>query len=93
MREEISSGSDITFSYFPRKRSRPQLSPLDLDPSLLSFESMDEACDLLTFNPPMSALDDDEYDFATHVVKVKRSGHVVDIKSLWDVECKSFSAI
>ena len=25
-----------------------------------------------------------EYDFATHVVKVKRSGQVVDVSSLWD---------
>ncbi len=27
-----------------------------------------------------------EYDFATHVVRVKRSGQVVDVKSLWEVE-------
>ncbi len=25
------------------------------------------------------------YDFATHVVKVKRSGQVVDVSSLWDM--------
>ena len=27
---------------------------------------------------------DGDYDFATHVVKVKRSGQVVDVSSLWD---------
>lgn len=43
-------------------------------------------------NLPMDVDEEDKasnYDFATHVVKVKRSGHVVDVKSLWDFESKS----
>ena len=34
-----------------------------------------------------------EYDFATHVVKVKRSGQVVDVSSVWDDVEGNFSAL
>lgn len=31
---------------------------------------------------------DDKYEFATHVIKVKRSGQVTEVRSLWELEGK-----
>ena len=31
-------------------------------------------------------LNEDDYEFATHVVKVKRSGQIIDVSSLWEME-------
>jgi hypothetical protein len=74
-----------------RKRSRPDVLESDnLDrPCLFSFESMDESEALSFVNPSCENGATPDYDFATHVVKVKRSGHVVDVKSLWDFESTS----
>jgi hypothetical protein len=31
---------------------------------------------------------DNKYEFATHVIKVKRSGQVTEVRSLWELEGK-----
>ncbi len=68
-----------------RKRSRNVLPSEELDPSMYSFDTHDETEAQSFFNAP-SNNGEIEYDFATHVIKVKRSGTVVDVSSLWDFE-------
>ena len=34
----------------------------------------------------VSQINEDDYEFATHVVKVKRSGQIIDVSSLWEME-------
>lgn len=52
-----------------------------------------DACDFLRGSVTDEAVDqmsmgatDDDYEFATHVVKVKRSGQIIDVTSLWEME-------
>jgi hypothetical protein len=39
----------------------------------------------------VSHMNEDHYEFATHVVKVKRSGQIIDVSSLWEMEGSAVS--
>ena len=34
----------------------------------------------------LAATTEEDYEFATHVVKVKRTGQIIDVSSLWEME-------
>ncbi len=53
---------------------------------VFQFSFDDDAClnDGDASNGPNGAIDD--YEFATHVIKVRRSGEVTEVQSLWELE-------
>ena len=76
--EEVTSASAMS-------RKRRHLTSESVPPFLLSFDSVDDMEDY-SMSSNVNLHEEDDYEFATHVVKVKRSGHVIDVKSLWEME-------
>jgi len=90
-----SNGKDSSVKSPVRKRSRKhQRNKQERRQAELSFEVSDDDEDIhLQSEESVDANSGnqtklDDYDFATHVVKVKRSGQVVDVSSLWDSDSK-----
>ncbi|XP_059091755.1 uncharacterized protein LOC131887219 [Tigriopus californicus] len=78
-----------------RKRTRPTSEAVENNSDIgdsshiMSFEAMaDAAEDDMSFISPSfeDNVGPDSYDYATHVVRVKRTGQVLDVQSLWEFE-------
>ena len=66
-----------------RKRARNKVGSPEPE-RMMSFDALLDDEDISFLNADFAQ--DSNYDLATHVVQVKRTGQVTDIKSLWDFE-------
>lgn len=82
------SGSDVESPNVKRRRTH---SP-NFDPCQYLRESVsDDHFDEMSIGT-ISQMQDEDYEFATHVVKVKRSGQIIDVSTLWEMEGGACSA-
>ncbi len=57
----------------------------DFDPCQLVKDSVSDLDDI-SMPSAFSLMGEEAYEFATHVVKVKRSGHISNVSSLWEMD-------
>ena len=69
----------------PDPKKRRTNSPCNFDPCEFLRENVSRDVDDMSVGT-VSQINEDDYEFATHVVKVKRSGQIIDVSSLWEME-------